>query len=48
MEEADVLSDRIMVVNKGELKCIGTSLNLKNNFGDGYKLSIISEPKYSK
>ncbi len=30
MEEADVLSDRIMVINKGEMKCVGSSLELKN------------------
>ena len=41
MEEADVLSDRIMVINKGEMKCIGSSLELKNKFGDGYRLSLV-------
>lgn len=41
MEEADVLSDRIMVVNRGLKKCIGTSLNLKNTYGEGYKLSLV-------
>jgi ABC-type multidrug transport system ATPase subunit len=42
MEEADVLSDRVSVIVDGSLKCIGSSLNLKNNFGDGYRISIIS------
>ena len=37
MEEADALSDRIAVMVKGKLSCIGTPLYLKNNFGDGYK-----------
>lgn len=37
MEEADVLSDRIAVMADGNLKCIGTSLYLKNNFSDGYR-----------
>ena len=46
MEEADVLSERIMVVNKGELKCIGTALNLKNTYGDGYKLSLVINYNY--
>lgn len=43
MEEADVLSDRIMVVNRGEMKCVGRSLELKNSYGDGYRLSLIVE-----
>lgn len=42
MEEADVLSDRICVIVDGSLKCIGTSLFLKNQFGDGYRITIIS------
>ena len=37
MEEADALSDRIMVMVHGSLKCIGTSLYLKNEYGDGYR-----------
>jgi len=40
MEEADALADKIAVVVGGKLKCIGTPLNLKNSYGDGYKLSI--------
>ena len=41
MEEADVLSDRIGVIVDGELRCVGTSLFLKNTFGDGYKLNVV-------
>jgi len=44
MEEADALADRIAVVVDGQLKCIGTPLNLKNTFGDGYRISMICEP----
>ena len=44
MEEADVLSDRIAVMVKGKIKCIGTPLYLKNNFGDGYRLTFITRP----
>lgn len=43
MDEADALSDRIAVINEGQISCIGTSLFLKNTFGDGYRLTIISE-----
>ena len=37
MEEADALSDRIAVLQKGKLRCIGTPLYLKNHYGEGYK-----------
>ena len=43
MEEADVLSDRVSVIVDGTLKCIGSSLSLKNNYGDGYRISIITQ-----
>lgn len=43
MEEADVLADRIAVMAQGELKAIGTSLFLKNNFSDGYRINIVSD-----
>lgn len=36
MDEADALSDRIMIINKGVIKYDGTSLSLKNDFGSGY------------
>lgn len=41
MEEADVLADRIAVMTEGSLKAIGTSLYLKNNFSDGYRVNIV-------
>lgn len=43
MEEADVLADRIAVMAEGSLKAIGTSLYLKNNFSDGYRVNIVCE-----
>ncbi|KAG5537228.1 hypothetical protein RHGRI_024616 [Rhododendron griersonianum] len=35
MEEADILSDRIGIVAKGTLRCIGNSMQLKSKFGSG-------------
>ncbi|KAL6970758.1 ATP-binding cassette sub- A member 2 [Sarracenia purpurea var. burkii] len=35
MEEADILGDRIGIVAKGTLRCIGTSIRLKSKFGSG-------------
>ena len=43
MIEADSLSDRIMVVANGEVTAIGTPLFLKNFYGQGYRLSIMTE-----
>jgi ABC-type multidrug transport system ATPase subunit len=40
MEEAEALSDRVMIMNKGEMLCIGTSLQIKHEFGTGYKIQI--------
>ncbi|EFA83624.1 hypothetical protein PPL_02690 [Heterostelium album PN500] len=44
MEEADVLGDRIAIMKKGKLVCLGTSLRLKNKFGAGYRLVALIDP----
>lgn len=38
MDEADVLSDRIAIMDDGELKCAGSTFFLKKRFGTGYHL----------
>ena len=43
MEEAEILSDRVVVMVNGEIKCNGTCLYLKNHYGDGYKVELVSE-----
>ena len=43
MSEAEFLSDRICVIKKGIMQCIGTSLDLKNIYGEGYILTFICE-----
>jgi len=45
MEEADILGDRIAIMAHGKLKCIGTSLHLKNKFGLGYRLNLSARPE---
>ncbi|PHT97975.1 ABC transporter A family member 11 [Capsicum chinense] len=40
MEEADVLSDRIAIMAKGRLRCIGTSIRLKSKFGTGFIANV--------
>ena len=37
MEEADVLADRIAIMARGCLRCIGSSIHLKHRFGSGYQ-----------
>ena len=43
MEEADVLGDRIAVMAKGRLRAINNSIALKNKFGSGYRISVVTE-----
>ncbi|KAL2244262.1 ABC transporter A family member 2 [Sesamum indicum] len=40
MEEADILSDRIGIMAKGRLRCLGTSIRLKSRFGTGFIANI--------
>lgn len=40
MEEADILSDRIAIMAKGKLRCIGTSIRLKSRYGTGYIANV--------
>eukprot|EP00392_Amoebophrya_sp_AT5.2_P011310 g11387.t1 len=40
MEEADCLADQIGILSVGRLKCLGTSLALKNKYGSGFRLSF--------
>ncbi len=41
MEEADVLCDRIAIMVEGRLATVGTSLDLKSQFGVGYTLTVV-------
>lgn len=40
MEEAEVLSQRIGIMAKGSLRCLGTTLHLKQLYGSGFKLQF--------
>lgn len=40
MEEADALCGRLGIVVKGEVKCVGTTQELKSTYGGGYQLEI--------
>lgn len=41
MDEADLLSDRIAIISRGQLHCCGTPLFLKNCFGVGFYLTLV-------
>ena len=43
MDEADILGDRIGIMAEGRLKCVGSSLFLKNKYGAGYHLTIAKQ-----
>lgn len=45
MDEADVLGDRIGIMAQGKIRCLGTSMFLKNRFGAGYKLTMVKKTK---
>ena len=40
MDEAEILSDRIGIIVKGKLRCLGKQLKLKKVHGKGFKLSL--------
>ncbi|PNF40610.1 ATP-binding cassette sub-family A member 3 [Cryptotermes secundus] len=41
MEEADVLGDRIAIMDHGRVQCYGTTLFLKKLYGTGYQLNLL-------
>ncbi|XP_054282929.1 phospholipid-transporting ATPase ABCA1-like [Macrosteles quadrilineatus] len=45
MEEADVLGDRIAIMDRGRVVCCGTSLFLKKLFGTGYQIHVLKSHK---
>ncbi|CAG7823081.1 unnamed protein product [Allacma fusca] len=47
MDEADLLGDRIAIISQGKLKTCGSSLYLKNNFGQGYSLHLVKKEQGS-
>jgi len=47
MDEADLLGDRIAIMAEGKLRCAGSSLYLKSQFGVGYTLAIEKGPGFN-
>jgi ATP-binding cassette subfamily A (ABC1) protein 3 len=48
MEEADALSDRIALMNHGQVKCCGSPLFLKDKFGSGYRLILTKNSEFKQ
>lgn len=44
MEEAEVLCQRIAIMAKGTLRCIGPQVRLKNLYGSGFRISFSCTP----
>lgn len=40
MEEAEILGDRVAIMAKGSLRCIGSSLRLKQRYGTGFAVTV--------
>jgi ATP-binding cassette subfamily A (ABC1) protein 3 len=45
LEEAEILSDRIGILSRGQLVKVGTSAELKSGMGRGYKITILMNNK---
>ncbi|EAS03352.2 ABC transporter family protein (macronuclear) [Tetrahymena thermophila SB210] len=43
MDEADYLGDRIGIISDGQIKCVGSSVFLKEKFGNGYNFTFVKE-----
>ena len=47
MDEADLLGDRIAIINNGKLVTVGSSLFLRLKFGNGFYLTLVKEDEES-
>ena len=48
MDEADILGDRIAIMKRGRLECLGSSMFLKQKFAVGYILKIQKMPSFDE
>ncbi|XP_024889665.1 ATP-binding cassette sub-family A member 13 isoform X1 [Temnothorax curvispinosus] len=46
LDEADMLSDTVVVMHKGKILCTGSPLSLKTTYGTGYKLNVSFPPNH--
>lgn len=43
MEECEVLSDRLGIIHRGKMICLGTSAELRSHYGHGYQIECVFE-----
>jgi ATP-binding cassette subfamily A (ABC1) protein 3 len=43
MDEADLLGDRIAIMAEGKVKCFGSPMFLKHQYGVGYNLTLVKQ-----
>ncbi|EEP78972.1 conserved hypothetical protein [Uncinocarpus reesii 1704] len=48
LDEADLLADHIAILSKGSLKATGSSVELKNKLGSGYRIHVYHNPGSEK
>ncbi|KAL4817811.1 hypothetical protein BDW67DRAFT_159172 [Aspergillus spinulosporus] len=48
LDEADLLADHIAILSKGVLKAKGSSVELKNQLGSGYRIHVLNVPGSEK
>eukprot|EP00808_Paulinella_micropora_P004266 g38508.t1 len=46
MDEADQVGDRIGIMDRGRLQCVGSALFLKHLYGVGYSLTCLLQPSH--
>lgn len=46
LDEADMLSDTVVVMHKGKILCTGSPLSLKTTHGRGYRLNVSFPPDH--
>lgn len=46
LDEADMLSDTVVVMHKGKILCTGSPLTLKMTHGTGYRLNVAFPPDH--
>ncbi|KAJ3025883.1 UNVERIFIED_CONTAM: hypothetical protein HDU68_006532, partial [Siphonaria sp. JEL0065] len=48
MEEADELGDHVCIMHQGRLRASGSSIFLKNRFGDGFQVTVVNRNNQTK
>lgn len=47
LEEADYLADRVVILSRGEIQCVGPACILKSKFGHGYIVTLVKSSSWT-